>query len=55
VTGHETSHKAAQMPLSPKTRALVQASDELDETGRDIVLELAKSLKAWREKEGSIR
>jgi hypothetical protein len=24
-------------------------------TGRDIVLELAKSLKAWRGKEGSIR
>jgi transcriptional regulator with XRE-family HTH domain len=45
VTGHETRHKVSQMPISPKTRALVQASEELDEDGRDIVLVLAKSLK----------
>jgi transcriptional regulator with XRE-family HTH domain len=55
VTGHETRRKAAQLPLSTKTRALVQVSEELDDTGRDIVLELAKSLKAWQGKEGAVR
>jgi hypothetical protein len=34
-----------QLSLNPKTRALVQVNEELDEAGRDIVLELAKSLK----------
>jgi transcriptional regulator with XRE-family HTH domain len=55
VTGHETHHKTAQMPLNPKTRALVQANEELNEAGCDIVLELAKSLKTGYGKEGSIR
>jgi transcriptional regulator with XRE-family HTH domain len=55
VTGHETRHKAAQMPLSPKTRALIQASDELNEDGRDIVLELAKSLKTGYGRDGAVR
>jgi transcriptional regulator with XRE-family HTH domain len=53
VTGHETRHKPTQMALSPKTRALVQANEELDEAGRDIVLELAKSLKTGYGKDGA--
>jgi transcriptional regulator with XRE-family HTH domain len=55
VTGHETRHKAAQMPLNPRIRALVQASEQLNETGRDIALELVKSLKTWHGKEGISR
>jgi transcriptional regulator with XRE-family HTH domain len=53
VTGHETHHKATQLSLSPKTRALVQANEELNETGRDIVLELVKSLKTGYGKNGA--
>jgi transcriptional regulator with XRE-family HTH domain len=53
VTGHEICHKAAQIPLSSKTRALVQASEELDEDGRDIMLVLAKSLKTGHGKDGT--
>jgi hypothetical protein len=53
VTGHETRHKAMQMPLNPKIRALVQASEELDEDGCDIVLVLAKSLKIGHGKDGA--
>jgi transcriptional regulator with XRE-family HTH domain len=45
VIGRETSHKISQFSLNPKIRACVQAIEELNETGRDIVLELAKSLK----------
>jgi transcriptional regulator with XRE-family HTH domain len=53
VTGHETCHNATQLPLSPKIRACVQAIEELNETGHDIVLELAKSLKIGHGKDGT--